>query len=341
MAMTRDDELKVIPESPLNMAPRALGELVEDGRVHRSLYVDESIFERELDQIFSGTWVYVGHESEIPSPDDYKTTTIGRHPVIVTRLKTGTIRVLYNRCSHRATTVCQQARGNSKFFRCNYHGWTYKSSGECVGVTFPDGYPEDTDKRRFDLVAVSRVDTYRGLIFASVTDQVPTLLDHLGNAREFIDLKMDAAPDGVYDLRSRPSRYYANINWKIQMENSVDAYHGTFVHKSFLELQPRNLGGDEGVDVAKEYGQNNPSYKNLAIDLGNGHSMLDSRPGSGDAILAFTKGRPGGKQYWDLLVDNLGVERATEAVRGGTDAINLEIFPNLVLIANQLRVVHP
>jgi hypothetical protein len=45
--------------------------LVQDGRVHRSLYTDPAIFAEEMIGIFGGTWVYLGHESEISKPNDF------------------------------------------------------------------------------------------------------------------------------------------------------------------------------------------------------------------------------------------------------------------------------
>ncbi|HXG35446.1 MAG TPA: hypothetical protein VNL15_00590, partial [Dehalococcoidia bacterium] len=60
-----------------------LEELVQDDRVNSRVYNDPEIFELEMQKIFHRTWVYVGHETEIPDGGDYKTTFIGRHPVIL------------------------------------------------------------------------------------------------------------------------------------------------------------------------------------------------------------------------------------------------------------------
>jgi len=315
---------------------RPPSELVLDDRVHRSLYTDPRVFELEAQAIFERTWVYVGHESELPHPGDYKTAEIANQPIIVSRDELGELHVLYNRCPHRGTTVCEEERGTANFFRCPYHGWTFKNTGKITGVTLPDGYPDGFDINDYGLSPVARVDMYRGLIFASLAPEGPSLDEHLGRAREYIDLKLDAAPEGRYELRS-PSRCYVGGNWKLQMENSVDGYHGTFVHQSFLNLQPRNLGSNQGVDVGRDYG----AEQGLSVDLGGGHSMLDNRSRLGTIVTEFTKNRPGGAQYWEMLVARLGPERAQAAVEAGTDAINLEIFPNLVLIANQVRLVRP
>jgi benzoate/toluate 1,2-dioxygenase alpha subunit len=67
-----------------------------DFRVHARLYTDPQIFEDEMTFIFEQTWIYVGHESEIAHPGDYKTANIGRQPVIVTRGNDNEVCVLIN-----------------------------------------------------------------------------------------------------------------------------------------------------------------------------------------------------------------------------------------------------
>ncbi len=42
--------------------------LVEPDRVHKACYADEKVFEAELENIFYKSWIYVGHESQIPNP---------------------------------------------------------------------------------------------------------------------------------------------------------------------------------------------------------------------------------------------------------------------------------
>ena len=101
-------------------------ELVRDDRVHTSLYRDPAIFEAEIDRIFERTWVWVAHASELPGKNSFKSTFVGRQPVIVTRDGTGAVHVLLNRCRHRAASVCEAKRGKTSVFVCPYHGWSYE-----------------------------------------------------------------------------------------------------------------------------------------------------------------------------------------------------------------------
>lgn len=304
---------------------------VEPTRIHRNAYLDQDLFEEELRKIFHKTWVYVGHDSEVANPGDYKTTFIGRQPVIVSRDEDGEIHVLFNRCTHRAATVCQAANGNSSFFRCEYHGWTFRNNGELVAPTFRAGYdPQDFDASQFALGRVPRVDSYRGLIFASLAAEGESLLEHLGGVTKYLDLTIDLAPAGTIRLGAGVHRYSYQGNWKLQSENGVDGYHPNFVHRAFLETSylTGNLFG--------------PSSKGRAGSFADtGNAVLDFR-NMMESLLRPMQQSPPGQRVMTQLTERMGAERAEEVfMSGGTQAFNLLIFPNLQIIGNQIRVIHP
>src|SRR5260370_26512485 len=64
---------------------QAIPSLVRETEVHRDLYIDQELFELEMEQVFGNTWVYVGHESQVPKIADYYSTTIGTQRVIMFR----------------------------------------------------------------------------------------------------------------------------------------------------------------------------------------------------------------------------------------------------------------
>ena len=90
--------------------------LIEDGRVHGSLYYDSAIFKEEVDKIWFTTWVYIGHESEVPNKNDFVTKFLGPMPILMTRDRQGKIQLLMNRCPHRGNAVCVQDKGNKASF---------------------------------------------------------------------------------------------------------------------------------------------------------------------------------------------------------------------------------
>ncbi len=87
--------------------------LVQDDRVHASLYTDPRIFDDEMERIFRRGWVFVGHASEIPGPGDYVTRRVGTEPVIMVCGKDGGVSVLVNRCMHRGTR-CPPGSGSRR-----------------------------------------------------------------------------------------------------------------------------------------------------------------------------------------------------------------------------------
>ncbi len=91
------------------------------------------MYQRELDSIFKRSWLFVGHESMIPKPGDFRTTYMADDAVIVCRDKESRVRVLLNKCRHRGgNKVCQFDMGNANIFHCSYHGWSYDTAGRCA-----------------------------------------------------------------------------------------------------------------------------------------------------------------------------------------------------------------
>ena len=62
------------------------------------LFSDPDIYAAEQSRIFRGpVWSFLCLEVEIPKPGDYRTTTVGETPVVVTRGREGAIHALVNR----------------------------------------------------------------------------------------------------------------------------------------------------------------------------------------------------------------------------------------------------
>jgi nitrite reductase/ring-hydroxylating ferredoxin subunit len=316
-------------------AATAFDLLVDARRVHRRVYTDPDVFEAEMARIFGRVWVYVAHESEVREPGDYKTSWIGRQPVIVTRDEDHRLHVLFNRCTHRAATVCQERSGTANYFRCGYHGWTFRNDGTLIGATFGSGYDdEDFCPDEFGLGSAPRVASYRGFIFASLAPEGPSLAEHLGNAMAFLDLLVDLSPTGEIYLGAAGQHHYGYPgNWKLQAENGVDGYHPNFVHQAFLE------GASRSGAAMRAFGAGSAAS---AADLGNGHALLDLRPIMGDVHEKVFLSTPDGAELFGRLANRLGPERAREVIRcNGAQGFNLLVFPNLLIIQAQVRVVHP
>jgi phenylpropionate dioxygenase-like ring-hydroxylating dioxygenase large terminal subunit len=310
--------------------------LVKNDRVHGRVYTDPAIFEEEMDKIFSQGWVYVGHIGEIPHPGDFRATDIGRQSVIMVRDDDGQVRLLMNRCAHRANAVCQVERGNAMMFRCAYHGWTYRNNGELASVTYQDRYDASFQKETLGLREVPRIGIYRGFVFGSLSAVGITLDEHLGESvKEQLDLFIDLSPQGELDVTAGVHKYGYRANWKFQVENSMDGYHANFVHQSFFE----NVRRRTGVNLTDLTTSQSPAQTR---DIGNGHVMIDFRnynKVNGARMGAAMPTSESGQAYRDALIARHGPERAQELLTArGT---HLLVFPNLVLIGVHIRVIRP
>src|SRR5690606_12072609 len=173
-------------------------------RVNRQAFTDEQIFEAEMKYIFEGNWIYAAHESQLEKANDFYTLYAGRQPVVLVRSKSGGIDGFINSCTHRGARLCRSRRGNKAVFTCTFHGWSFRSSGELLKVKKPEGsgYPECFNENEdFNLRKVPRVESYRGFIFISLSEDVLPLEEYLGSTKQIIDLMVDQSPQGCEILK--------------------------------------------------------------------------------------------------------------------------------------------
>jgi phenylpropionate dioxygenase-like ring-hydroxylating dioxygenase large terminal subunit len=296
---------------------------LEAGRVHASIYTDPEIFRDEMARIFFSTWVFIGHESEIPQPGSFKTTYIGQVPLILTRSDDGAVHVLVNRCVHRGATVCQLERGTAKAFRCEYHAWTYNVAGDLIGISRPEGYSE-AERAQFPtaLARAPRVDSCAGMIFASFSATGASLREHLGPAARHLENWAALSPTGSIEVAGGVWKTSYRGNWKIQVEGSNEGYHPDFLHRVVEQVNKRNSAAAATPFVLSQ---------NQALDLGHGHSLMEHPP----ANASF---RHETNEYVRQLEARLGPERTQEVL---AKTFRLLVFPNLTISTEQIRVVRP
>ena len=214
-------------------------------RVDRRIFREQEVYEAEMERIFAGTWIFLGLESQLPNNHDFFTTHIGSQPVLVMKDGKGQIGGFMNTCRHRGATVCAVKTGNRKVHTCPYHGWVYGSDGRCLSVKDQEvgGYAPDFQGQSHDLMAIPRFGNYRGLLFGCLTEAVPSLTDWMGEARVFVDLVVDQSESGLEFVPGN-SVYTYDANWKLHLENSIDSYHLTSTHPSFMEIVDRRNRGE-------------------------------------------------------------------------------------------------
>jgi p-cumate 2,3-dioxygenase subunit alpha len=290
-------------------------------RVHRSTMTSPEIFRDELERIFKHCWLYVGHESEVTNPGDYVRRPIAGRPVFMVRgVKSGTVHVFHNTCTHRGAVVCRQRSGNAKVFQCFYHAWTFDSEGQLKGVPDREAYGEKLDFDALALKSVARVESYRGFVFACFDPDVEDLVDYLAGAREYLDLIIDSA-DGEMEIIKGTNEYCIEANWKLLCENSIDGYHALSTHDTYFKYLVA-LGTDLQGGV-----------KGTAKDLGNGHAVLEYAAPWGRPIAKWEPlfGEHAKDEITALRADLVAKHGEERAARMADTNRNMLIYPNLVV----------
>ncbi|OFV73845.1 aromatic ring-hydroxylating oxygenase subunit alpha [Rhodococcus erythropolis] len=305
-------------------------------KVHRSAYRENAVFNRERNEIWGRTWLYLGHETEIPVNGDFKTRTIGGRPLIFVRDSTGEVRAYLNACPHRGTILCREAEGRTRTFQCFYHAWAFRNSGELAALPDSDAYPTDSAfVESVSLREVARLDIHEGFVFIAFHDSVPPLLDHLGKAADFISMTASIGKDGMSTLPGI-QKYSVRGNWKLAVENAMDGYHFAPTHNTF-------------VGYLRETGFAVTDHDQYAHDLGGGHGLL---------VLTGHNGRIGmvwEPRFGETEKDRIVTKRAEMSERLGADRAAtiadasriLFVFPNLLLFdlealtIRQLEPVEP
>jgi phenylpropionate dioxygenase-like ring-hydroxylating dioxygenase large terminal subunit len=290
------------------------------------IYNDSEIFAAEREAIFSRSWVFLAHESEIPQVGDYVVRRVMENSFIVSRAGDGAVHAMFNMCLHRGMQVCRAEQGNASHFRCPYHGWSYRNDGRIVGLPFHrEAYGGETGfaKRGQRLLPAPAMDTVNGLIFVSLDPQAPPLREFLGDFAFYLDYYTRQSPSGVEVLG--PQRWRVKANWKIGAENFAgDMYHTPQTHASVVEIglfrEPKAEKRKDGATYWATSG---------------GGTTYKLPPGTLEERLRYVG-------YPDGMIDRMkrvwSAEQLDLIGRDGFMVSAASVFPNLSLVHNWPKV---
>jgi anthranilate 1,2-dioxygenase large subunit len=221
-------------------------------RVPYWIFQDRNIYATEQGRIFRGpSWHYLCLSVEVKNTGDFVTTFVGDISVIVARDSDGELYAFENRCAHRGALIALEQRGNTKAFTCVYHAWSYDRQGNLKEVAFKDGIKgkggmpasfcmEQHNPRKL------RVAEAFGIVFGSLSNDVPPLEEHLG---EEIYSRIERVMGGrTPAILGRYTQALPN-NWKLYMENVKDSYHASILHLFFTTFELNRLSQTGGIIV--------------------------------------------------------------------------------------------
>jgi len=312
----------------------AVSALVREAEVHRDVYINEEVFQLEMEHVFANSWIFVGHDSQTPAPGDFYATTIGLQPVVMVRGNDAEVRVLYNRCPHKGTKIVGETCGNAgKFFRCPYHAWVFRLEGPSLGMPLRNGYDEtgfERSEAAKGLTPVAQVRNYRGFVFARMSNHGPDFEEFFGDSLSSIDNMVDRSPAGRLEVAGPPLRYMHNCNWKMLVENQTDTCHPMVAHESSAgtaaqvwKKAPPGTPKPMAVEIFLPFVSPYEFFENMGLRVwDNGHAHT----GVHNSIHANYSAIPG---YFEKMVAAYGEARAKAIL--DENRHNTVYFPNTMI----------
>ncbi len=190
-------------------------------------YTHPDIFSAEQTHLFSKDWICLGRVEQVPNPGDYLCTDFMHQPIVIARDLSGELHALSSICLHRAMPVAQGC-GNTTRFVCPYHHWTYELDGQLRSAPMMDGLtgfePEHCHLPKLQL------EVWHGFIFVNADPQATPLANQVSGLDQFIkDYEFE-------NLEVVETLYFDSPwNWKILVENFMEAYHHIGPHQNTFE----------------------------------------------------------------------------------------------------------
>ena len=161
---------------------------------------------------------------------DFVTVAAGAFPILVILSKDGTLSAHHNICRHRGALLVEGESGNvGASLVCPYHHWTYGLDGALRGAPNAAACFPDLDRSTLGLKPAA-LGVFQGLVFvnpnpnADFTSWVGTVAQHTWPH----DLTSSELTEGA------TLTYHMKCDWKVFIENALDGYHLSYLHKNTL-----------------------------------------------------------------------------------------------------------
>ncbi|MPZ13845.1 MAG: Rieske 2Fe-2S domain-containing protein [Chloroflexi bacterium] len=323
---------------------RSLRDLVdwEQGHVSREIYVNEDIYQQELEQIFGRAWLFVGHESQVPNPGDFFQSRMGEESVLLVRDRKGELHVFLNTCRHRGMKVCRYDEGNSLLFTCPFHGWSYDTDGRLVGVpNFQTAYRGELDKSAWGLHEVAQMSNFYGSIWATWDPKAPSFEDFLGAFVPSLRRSFEGSDGGDNGLEffSPVQKWRLPTNWKFPgFSFAGDHAHGAMTHRSttVAAFGPQGeLAGGDRHGVPSRWASTEYEMSIPALGHG-GHGRIYEQPGVGPYVETWQTVLQADDYYHEMR-DKKAEKYAGQYLHGVSGCV----FPNVICGGSRILLWHP
>jgi nitrite reductase/ring-hydroxylating ferredoxin subunit len=197
---------------------------VRGDSITQDRYYSREFMQKEWDHLWTKLWHIAGREQQLTEPGDYIVHDFMHESVFIVTQTDGSLKGFYNACGHRAARLVS-GHGAQDSFSCPYHDWKWDLNGQLLDLPDRDDYPQGDPVGKVKLVEV-RVDTWAGLVWYTMDDEAPELMDYLAPLPEiYKNFQFEKT------VRAQWIRVELDCNWKFWSDNFNESYHTRTVHK--------------------------------------------------------------------------------------------------------------
>ena len=252
--------------------------------MHRDVYIDEEVFQLEMEHVFANAWVYVGHDSQTPNPGDFYGTTIGAAagpdgpPHRRDRASPAQPLPAQGHAHHR-----RDLRQCRQVLPLPLSRLELQDRRLAARDAAEEGLREHRLRASHaaqGMAPVRHVHNYRGFVFAKHrATSAPAFEEFFGESLSSLDNMIDRSPAGRLEVAGGVLRYMHNCNWKMLVENQTDTCHPMVAHESsagtavdvWKKAPPGTNEADGGRDLRA-------LHEPLRVLREHGHPRLGQRP---------------------------------------------------------------
>ncbi len=247
----------------------------------KAYYTDPQVLKLEREKLFGKEWVCIGRGEEVRNSGDYMTFQLCDEPLVAVRGADGRIRVLSNVCRHRGA-ILTQGRGNGHRLVCPYHHWSYDLEGKLAGAPRMDAH-QSFEKSNCRLPEFACAE-WHGFLFTNLSSNPPPLEPLLAGLESRIR---------NYHMEQQKMLYVADeiwhTNWKCLIENFMEGYHLSPLHKKTLHaVNPTKLGTH--FEAGNAYFGYNAGYSPDLPRSQKGHPSLTEEEAANCVMFAIPPG---------------------------------------------------
>lgn len=181
----------------------------------------------EQDRVLKTSWLPIGRVDQIPNSGDYLCLDVLNQPLMMVRGQDDQIRVMSRVCLHRGAPLAEGS-GNKKLFVCPYHAWSYQNDGQLKKAPLMDG-AQDFDENECRLPEL-RTEIWNGFILINFDEAAEPFSVQ---SKQFSDYFANYRLDKMRIIRTL--EFDSHWNWKVLVENFMEAYHHIAIHSRTFE----------------------------------------------------------------------------------------------------------